>query len=309
MKRLILLLLSCFLCCASFASCAESEDALSSTYQGPEPSVEVEASPSPTPEPRTEVGIPEELKFCDEPLYYGMTIEEIREIFGQEDETSELEFEAGYGLMGYKTIGTHKYYIYNGVQCQGKQATVEFRIFNYEGLIYQKLYGLDAVVIRWPDVPKEEKIGFINDEIKPIIENLYGDPDYEEDTKSTFRLVWRANEHDGIEIMGRLAGGPRIEIDSQLVQFWDSIGLRDEAAMYKESGKQGLTLENLNRLKEGMSYEQAEILLGPSTEEIDRYTAGGVTYITYAWEDDLGAYLKITFCDGEINSIYSSGIK
>ncbi len=51
------------------------------------------------------------------------------------------------------------------------------------------------------------------------------------------------------------------------------------------------------------------MLLGQNTEEVDRYTAGGVTYITYAWEDDLGAYLKITFCDGKIDSIYSSGIR
>lgn len=306
MKKFLSLLLAVMLCCTVFASCGKAEQEPGAS---PEPSVEPEASPSPTPEPRTEVGIPEELKFCEELLYYGMSIEEIREIFGQEDETSEREFQAGYGLMGYKTIGMHKYYLYNAIQCQGKQVVVEFRIFNYDGLVYQKSYGLDAIVIRWPDVPKEEKIGFINDEIKPIIEKLYGTPDYEENTKSAFRLVWRANEHDGIEIMGLLAGGPRIEISSQLVQFWDSIGLRDEAAMYKESGKQGLTLENLNRLKEGMSYEQAEMLLGQNTEEVDRYTAGGVTYITYAWEDDLGAYLKITFCDGKIDSIYSSGIR
>jgi len=305
MRKFLSLLLAVMLCCTVFVSCGKAEQ---EPEVSPEPSVEPEASPSPTPEPRTEVGIPEELKFCDEPLYYGMTIEEIREIFGQEDETSEREFQAGYGLMGYKTIGMHKYYLYNAIQCQGKQVVVEFRIFNYDGLVYQKSYGLDAIVIRWPDVPKEEKIGFINDEIKPIIEKLYGTPDYEENTKSAFRLVWRANEHDGIEIMGLLAGGPRIEISSQLVQFWDSIGLRDEAAMYKESGKQGLTLENLNRLKEGMSYEQAEMLLGTCTEEVDRYTAGGATYVTSAWEDDLGAYLKITFCDGEIYSIYSKGL-
>ena len=67
MKKLLGLLLAGMLCCAAFASCGSAE-------QEPEPSVEssveAEASPSPTPEPRTEVGIPEELKICDEPLYY-----------------------------------------------------------------------------------------------------------------------------------------------------------------------------------------------------------------------------------------------
>ena len=61
--------------------------------------------------------------------------------------------------------------------------------------------------------------------------------------------------------MAKLADGPEIKIESQLVRSWDSIGLKDEAAMYKESGKQGVTLENLNRLKEGMSFDQAEVLL------------------------------------------------
>ncbi len=307
MKKFLSLLLAAMLCCAVFASCGKEEQQAEPSV---EPSVEVEASPSPTPEPRMEVGVPEELKFCDEPLYYGMTVEEIREIFGQEDETSKRDFEAGYGLMGYRTIGTHQYYVYNGIQYQGEQATIEFRIFNYDGLVYQKSYGLDAVVIRWPDIPKEDKIGFINDELKPIIENLYGAPDYEEDTKSIFRLIWKANGHDGIEIMGLLAGGPRIEIESQLVQSWDSIGLKDEAAMYKESGKQGVTLENLNRLREGMSFDQAEVLLGAYTAKGDRYTAGGSTYATFIWEDDgvWDAQIEITFCDGEIYSIYSKGL-
>ena len=306
MKRLILLLLSCFLCCASFASCANSEDAISSAYTGPEPSVEVEASPSPTPEPRTEVGIPEELKFCDEPLYYGMTIEEIREIFGQEEKMYELDF-----YEDRKLIGQHAYYVYNNAYWKERRVGLEFRVFNYNGLVSQKSYGLDAVVVKWLDLPnREEKVNFMEEELKPVIKNLYGDPDYE-DTKP-IRAVWRyelgQNAHDTIDMMV-LADGPQIEFKYSLVDIWGGIGLKDEAAMYKESGKQGLTLENLNHLKEGMSYEQAEMLLGPCTEEVDRHTAGGTTYVTYVWKDDLGGYIKITLSDGEIASIYSSGVR
>ena len=307
MKKFLSLLLAVMLCCAVFVSCGKAEQ---EPEASPEPSVEAEASPSPTPEPRTEVGIPEELKFCEEPLYYGMTIEEIREIFGQEDETSESEHRLGSVAAGYNRVGTHKFYIYNDAQCQGKRVALLFRIFNYDGLIYQKSYGLDGVFIRWLDISDyEQQTQFLNEEIRPIIENLYGAPDYEYE-KPVFRMVWDYHPGENSPIaIGKSADCPQIEFESVRAQLWDSIGLKDEAAAYKESGKQGLTLENLNRLKEGMSYDQAEMLLGPSTEEVDRYTAGGVTYITYAWENDLGAYLKITFCDGEIDSIYSSGVR
>ena len=313
MKRFILLLLSCFLCCASFASCANSEDAISSAYTGPEPSVEVEASPSPTPEPRTEVGIPEELKFCDEPLYYGMTIEEIREIFGQEDETSEREFRMGSVAAGYNRVGTHKFYIYNDAQCQGKRVALLFRIFNYDGLVCEKSYGLDGVFIRWLDIPDyEQQTKFLNEEIRPIIENLYGAPDSEEG-KPIFRMFWDYHPGDSGNspiTIEKSADCPQIEFESAQIKLWDSIGLKDEAAMYKESGKQGVTVENLNRLKEGMSFDQAEVLLGAYTAKGDRYTAGGSTYATFIWEDDgvWDAQIEITFCDGEIYSIYSKGL-
>ena len=97
MKKFLSLLLALILCCAVFVSFGTSEQEPGAS---PEPSVEVAASPSPTPEPRTEVGIPEELKFCEEPLYYGMTIEEIREIFGQEEKMYELDFYEDHKLIG-----------------------------------------------------------------------------------------------------------------------------------------------------------------------------------------------------------------
>ena len=161
MKKFLSLLLAAMLCCAVFASCGKGEQ---QAEPSAEPSVEVEASPSPTPEPRMEVGVPEELKFCDEPLYYGMTIEEIREIFGQEDETSESEFRMGSVAAGYNRIGTHKFYIYNNAQCQGKRVALLFRIFNYDGLVCEKSYGLDGVFIRWLDIPDyEQQTKFLND--------------------------------------------------------------------------------------------------------------------------------------------------
>ena len=318
MKRFILLLLSCFLCCASFASCANSEDAISSAYTGPEPSVEAEASPSPTPEPRTEVGIPEELKFCDEPLYYGMTIQEIREIFGQEDEIDENDF---YSL---NIAGKNTYYIYNDIQCQGRPVSIWFRIFNYDGVVYQKSYGLDAVLFRWQDCAENEQFNFMNGEIRSIIENLYGTPDYENGDKiPRFIMVWEGSmAHDSVTVetgqdiyydeQGKPAeiNYPQIKFESSDVELRDSIVFRDEAAMYKESGKQGVTLENLNRLREGMSFDQAEVLLGAYTAKGDKYTAGGSTYATFIWEDDgvWDAQIKITFCDGKIDSIYSKGL-
>ncbi|MEY8382747.1 hypothetical protein AALG83_06210 [Christensenellaceae bacterium 44-20] len=297
MKKFLSLLLAVMLCCAVFVSCGKAEQ---EPEASPEPSVEVAASPSPTPEPRTEVGIPEELKFCEEPLYYGMTIEEIREIFGQEERSYEHNFHGNH----------HTYYIYKNAQCKGRQVELEFRIFNYDGLVLPKSYGLDAVVIRWSDV-SEEQVKYVNEEIRPLMEKLYGEPDsVKDDGKSIFRLFWKAEGHDGVDIMAKLADGPEIKIESQLVRSWDSIGLKDEAAMYKESGKQGVTLENLNRLKEGMSFDQAEVLLGTYTAKGDRYTAGGSTYATFIWEDDgvWDAQIEIKFCDGEIYSIYSKGL-
>ena len=297
MRKFLSLLLAVMLCCTVFVSCGKAEQ---EPEVSPEPSVEPEASPSPTPEPRTEVGIPEELKFCEEPLYYGMTIEEIREIFGQEERSYEHNFHGNH----------HTYYIYKNAQCKGRQVELEFRIFNYDGLVLPKSYGLDAVVIRWSDV-SEEQVKYVNEEIRPLMEKLYGEPDsVKDDGKSIFRLFWKAEGHDGVDIMAKLADGPEIKIESQLVRSWDSIGLKDEAAMYKEIGKQGVTLENLNRLKEGMSFDQAEVLLGAYTAKGDRYTAGGSTYATFIWEDDgvWDAQIEIKFCDGEIYSIYSKGL-
>ncbi len=304
MNRFLSLLLAVMLCCTVFASCGKAEQEPGAS---PEPSVEPEASPSPTPEPRTEVGIPEELKFCEEPLYYGMTIEEIREIFGQEEKMYELDF-----YEDHKLIGKHAYYIYNNAYWKERRVGLEFRIFNYNGLVSQKSYGLDAVVVKWLDLPnKEEKLNFMEEELMPVIKNLYGNPDYEDPklVRSAWFYELGQNAHDAIDMM-LLADGPQIEFEYSLADIWGGVGLRDEAAMYKESGKQGVTLENLNRLKEEMSLDQAEVLLGAYTAKGDRYTAGGSTYATFIWEDDgvWDAQIEIKFCDGEIYSIYSKGL-
>lgn len=296
MKKILSLLLASMLCCAIFASCGKAEQ---EPKASDEPSVEVEASPSPTPEPRTEVEIPEELKFCDEPLYYGMTIEEIREIFGREDETSEREV--------YQ-IGKHIYYKYNNVQCQGKQVQLQFRIFNYDGVVIPKSYGLDAVVIRWPDV-LEDQASFVNEEIKPIIENLYGEPDSAKED-GIIQLFWDTEE-DQITILGKLADGPEITIRTWRVELWDSIGRREEAVAYEESGKQGVTSANRNRLKIGKTtYSQAKILLGPPTEQTAQYKIGSTSYATFVWENEelWNVRITITFRDGKVDAVYSSGL-
>ncbi len=300
MRKFLSLLLAVMLCCAVFVSCGKAEQEPEVSV---EPSVEVEASPSPTPEPRKEVGIPEELKFCDEPLYYGMSIEEIREIFGQEDETSERDF--------YQTgnlIGKHVYYKYNNAQCQGRQVQLQFRIFNYDGVVIPKSYGLDAVVIRWPDV-LEEQASFANEEIRPIIENLYGEPDSVNED-GIIHLIWKVKDHDRIDVLAKLADGPEVTIESSRVRFWGSVGVREEAAAYKESGKQGVTSDNLRRLKIGMPLDQAEILLGPSTEQTARYKIGIISYATLVWENEELWNVRITIeiKDGKVNAIYSSGL-
>ena len=310
MKKFLSLLLASMLCCAVFASCGKEEQQAEPSV---EPSVEVEASPSPTPEPRTEVGIPEELKFCDEPLYYGMTIEEIREIFGQEDETDDGPFFSGSGV-----IGTRNHYIYY-LECMGKQAKVSFRLFNYEGLVMDIPYGLDQVDIQWMDIPENEQAAFMNEDLRTIIENLYGSPDSEqEEITSSFRLRWEAHvgEHDRVSIKAvpkelfSETHYPKIEFQYYFAEYWDTFALGDEAKLYQESGKQGLTLDNLNRLKEGMSYSQAEVLLGTDSEITERLTTEGSTYLTVVWEDEQkGAYLELKLCDGVISSIYSKGIE
>ena len=302
MKKFLSLLLAAMLCCAVFASCGKGEQ---QAEPSAEPSVEVEASPSPTPEPRMEVGVPEELKFCDEPLYYGMTIEEIREIFGQEDETSERDF--------YQTgnfLGKHIYYKYNNVQCQGRQVQLQFRIFNYDGVVIPKSYGLDAVVIRWPDV-LEEQASFVNDEIRPIVEKLYGEPDSVKED-GIIQLFWDTKEdRDQVTILGKLADGPKITIRTWRVEFWGSIGVREEKAAYRESGKQGVTSANRNRLKIGKTtYTQTEILLGPPTEQTAQYKVGMISYATCVWENEelWNVRITITFRDGIVDAISSSGL-
>lgn len=298
MRKFFSLLLAVMLCCAIFGACGKAEQ---EPEPSAEPSVEPEASPSPTPEPRTEVGIPEELRFCDEPLYYGMTIEEIREIFGQEDETSESEV--------YQ-IGKHVYYKYNNAQCQGRQVQLQFRIFNYDGVIFPKSYGLDAVVIRWTDV-LEDQASFANKEIRPIIENLYGEPkSVKGDGKSKIRLFWDAGDVGNFIILGELTGKPKITIETWRAELWDFIAVKDEEMAYKESGEQGVTRDNFRRLKIGMPSDQVDILLGPSTEQTAKYKIGVMSYATFVWESNnlWDSQIKITFCNGKVDSIYSSGL-
>ena len=308
MKKFLSLLLAVMLCCAVFVSCGKAEQ---EPEASPEPSVEAEASPSPTPEPRTEVGIPEELKFCHEPLYYGMTIEEIREIFGQEDETDEKDCYASGGV-----IGTRNYYIYNS-ECLGRTVKLSFRFFTYEGLVMNKSYGLDAVTISWRDIPEEEQESFMNQKLRAIIENLYGSPDSEkQEITDKFMLTWEAQVekndkiiiHAAVEELFSDIHYPEIEFRYYASEHWNAIGLEDEEEMYRESGKQGLTLDNLNCLKEGMTYGQAEVFLGKNSEVLERYMSEGSTYLTVAWEDDGGAYIELKLCDDKILSIYSRGI-
>lgn len=307
----------CFLvaamCLGIFASCAK-EDAPETSLQ---PSADVEESTGSDQKERSEVGIPEELKFCDETLYYGMSTEEIREIFGQEDETDNGLYLSTPGL---EQIGTYDYYIYY-LECMGKQAEISFRFFTYNGLVMDISYGLERIDIKWLDVPEEERTSFMNKELRAIIENLYGTPDSEEEEglfSSYFQLKWEAHTDQSQIIIEETPKDlssldiycPNITFQDYYAEYWEVFALSDEERMYHESGKQGLTLDNLNRLKEGMSYSQAEVLMGTDSEITERLTSGGSTYLTVVWEDEeKGAYLELKLCDGLISSIYSKGIK
>lgn len=291
MRRWTLLIISCLLCCASFVSCAESQSEISSLE--PEPSVELEASPSPTPEPRTEVKIPEELKFCDGPLYYGMTIEEAREALGGLEELEDK-------VQNWPDGTTHSYF-YN-IECLGQPAELEMRTYFYNGLMYDIPYGLSNVSIRWTGVSKEEKRSFEEEELRPIVENLYGEPNSE----YMHMLFW---QYPYITI-GADKQHPEIVFFYNTSSFLEQRGLKDEAKLYEESGKQGITSHNLNCLQQGMSFDQVEVFLGPYTAQKDKYTTSGAVYATFIWEDEelWNAKVEITFCNGEVHSIYSRGI-
>ena len=187
---------------------------------------------------------------------------------------------------------------------------LQFRIFNYDGMVIPKSYGLDAVVIRWPDV-LEEQASFVNEEIKPIIENLYGEPDSAKED-GIIQLFWDTDEDkDQVTILGKLADGPEITIRTWRVEFWGSIAMREEAIAYEESGKQGVTSANRNRLKIGKTtYSQTEILLGSPTEQTAQYKIGRTSYATLVWEDEelWNVRITITFRDGIVDTIYSSGL-
>ena len=93
-------------------------------------------------------------------------------------------------------------------------------------------------------------------------------------------------------------------------RLWDSIGRKEEAAAYKKSGKQGVTRDNFRRLKIGMPSGQVDILLGPSTEQTAKYKIGSTSYATFVWESNnlWDSQIKITFRDGKVDAIYSSGL-
>lgn len=187
---------------------------------------------------------------------------------------------------------------------------LQFRIFNYDGMVIQKSYGLDAVVIRWPDV-LEDQASFANEEIRPIIENLYGEPEsVKGDGKSKIRLFWDIGDVGNFIILGELTDKPKITIETWRAELWDFIAVKDEEMAYKESGKQGVTRDNFKRLKIGMPSDQVDILLGPSTEQTAKYKVGVMSYATFVWESNnlWDSQIKVTFCDGKVDAAYSSGL-
>ena len=80
----------------------------------------------------------------------------------------------------------------------------------------------------------EDQASFANEEIRPIIENLYGEPEsVKGDGKSKIRLFWDIGDVGNFIILGELTDKPKITIETWRAELWDFIAVKDEEMAYK----------------------------------------------------------------------------
>ncbi len=73
----------------------------------------------------------------------------------------------------------------------------------------------------------------------------------------------------------------------------------------------GVTMENYNRLKTGMTYVQVVQILGKEGEELSSNEIGGYKTVMYKWDGDAGwgANMNAMFQNGKLNSKSQFGLK
>ena len=73
----------------------------------------------------------------------------------------------------------------------------------------------------------------------------------------------------------------------------------------------GVTMENYNRLKTGMTYAQVVQILGKEGEELSSNEIGGYKTVMYKWDGDAGwgANMNAMFQNGKLNSKSQFGLK
>lgn len=74
------------------------------------------------------------------------------------------------------------------------------------------------------------------------------------------------------------------------------------------SGADGLTMENYQKIKNGMSYQQVVELLGSGGEETRSSTIGKIELKSYKWEGDNYKRVYVNFRDDKVNSKTQTGL-
>lgn len=83
---------------------------------------------------------------------------------------------------------------------------------------------------------------------------------------------------------------------------------KDSTKTTSSSDSGGLTMENYENIKNGMTYEEVVKLLGSNGEETRSSTIGKIELKSYKWEGDDYKRIYVNFRDNKVNSKTQSGL-
>lgn len=83
---------------------------------------------------------------------------------------------------------------------------------------------------------------------------------------------------------------------------------KTETTKTSSSDSGGLTMENYEKIKNGMTYDEVAELLGSKGEETRSSTIGKIELKSYKWEGDNYKRIYVNFRDDEVNSKTQSGL-
>ncbi len=83
---------------------------------------------------------------------------------------------------------------------------------------------------------------------------------------------------------------------------------KDSPKTTSSSDSGGLTMENYEKIKNGMTYEEVTELLGSKGEETRSSTIGKIELKSYKWEGDNYKRIYVNFRDNKVNSKTQSGL-